>query len=149
MTDQPRPPTPGNDPGRDYHHQATTGIPRWAKVLGIIVAVVALLVVVMLVAGGGSGHRPPDGSSAPSPGGAISSSDPSPGGTFSAKQQADFARCMREQGIDLRSWVGDNGQVQMRPGPGVDVDGAAFRTAQAACRAKFTPGGGQPSGGRP
>jgi hypothetical protein len=142
MTDQPRPRNTGNDPGRDYDHQATTGIPRWAKVLGIIVAVVALLIVVMLLVGGGSGHRPPDGSGDPSPGGAISSSDPSPGGAFSAKQQAEFARCMREQGIDFRSWVGDNGQVEMRPGPGVDVDGTAFQKAQAACRARFTPGTG-------
>jgi hypothetical protein len=36
------------------------GVPRWAKVVGIIVAVVILLAIVMMVAGGGGGHRIPD-----------------------------------------------------------------------------------------
>jgi hypothetical protein len=121
-----------------------TGIPRWVKVVGIVVAVVALLVIVMLLVGGGSGHRPPGGSGDRSPGGTFSSSDQSPSGTFSEKQQAEFAQCMREQGIDFRSQVGEDGQVEMSPGPGVDVNGAAFREAQAVCRAKFTPSGGQP-----
>jgi hypothetical protein len=146
MTDRPRPRNTGNDRGMEYDREPTTGIPRWTKVVGIIVAVVALLVVVMLLVGGGSGHRRPGGSSDQPPGGTLNSSEQSPGGTFSAKQQAEFAQCMREQGIDFRSRVGENGQVEMSPGPGVDVDGAAFRQAQAVCRAKFTPGGGQPSG---
>ena len=37
-----------------------TGVPRWAKVAGIIVAVVILLAIVMMVAGGGGGHQSPD-----------------------------------------------------------------------------------------
>jgi hypothetical protein len=120
------------------YDRESTGIPRWAKVVGIIAVVVALLVVVMMLADGTSGHKRPGGSS-----------DQSPGATFTAKQQAEFVRCMREQGIDFRSRVGENGQVEMSPGPGVDVNGAEFGKAQAACRAKFTPGGGQSSGGRP
>jgi hypothetical protein len=144
MTDPPRPRNTGNDRGMEYDREAPTGIPRWAKVVGIVVAVVALLIDVMLLVGGGSGHRPPGGSGAQSPAGTSRSSAQSPGGTFSAKQQAEFAQCMREQGIDFRSRVGENGQVEMRPGPGVDVNGAAFREAQAVCRARFTPGGGQP-----
>jgi hypothetical protein len=126
------------------HTEGDTGIPRWMKVVGIIVAVVALLVIVMLLVGGGSGHKRPGGSGNQSPGGTFSSSGQSPGGTFSEKQQAEFAQCMREQGIDFRSRVGEDGQVEMSPGPGVDVNGAAFREAQAVCRAKFTPSGGQP-----
>lgn len=127
------------DPSRD---DDTGGTQRWVKVVGIIVAVVALLVVVMMLVGGG-GHKPPGGSGAQSPGGTSRSGAQSPGGTFSAKQQAEFAQCMRDQGIDFRSQVGENGQVEMSPGPGVDVNGTAFREAQAVCRAKFTPSGGQ------
>jgi hypothetical protein len=122
----------------EYDRESTTRIPRWMKVVGIILAVVALLIVVMMLAGGTGGHKRPGGSS-----------EQSPGATVTAMQQAEFAQCMREQGIDFRSRVGDNGQVQMSPGPGIDVNGAAFQRAQAACRAKFTPGGGQSSGGRP
>ena len=33
------------------------GVPRWAKLLGLVVLVVALLVVVMLLIGGGHGPR--------------------------------------------------------------------------------------------
>jgi hypothetical protein len=137
MTDPLRPPNTGNDRHMENDREST-GIPRWAKVVGTIVAVVALLVIVMMLADGTGGHKRPGGSS-----------DQSPGATFTANQQAEFVQCMREQGIDFRSRVGENGQVQMSPGPGVDVNGAAFRKAQAACRANFTPRGGQSSGGRP
>jgi hypothetical protein len=37
----------------------SSGLPRWGKVLGILVAVVVLLVVVMMLTRG-SGHNPPD-----------------------------------------------------------------------------------------
>jgi hypothetical protein len=55
MTD--RPPSPDNDSGMVYDRESPPGIPRWVKVVGIVVAVVALLVVVMLLVGGG-GHGP-------------------------------------------------------------------------------------------
>lgn len=138
MTDPPRPRNTDNDRDMEDDRESTSRIPRWLKVVGIIVAVVALLVIVMVLAGGTSGHKRPGGSS-----------DQSPGATFTAKQQAEFVQCMRDQGIDFRSRVSEDGQVEMSPGPGVDVNGAAFRKAQAACRAKFTPGGGQSSGGHP
>jgi hypothetical protein len=138
MADPPR------YPNSREHTEGDTGIPRWMKVVGIIVAVGALLVIVMMLADGGSGHKRPGGSGSQSPAGTFSSSGQSPGGTFSEKQQAEFAQCMREQGIEFRSRVGEDGQVEMSPGPGVDVNGAAFREAQAVCRAKFTPSGGQP-----
>jgi hypothetical protein len=47
MVDPPRHPNSGED----------AGMPRWVKVLGIVVAVVVLLVVAMMLIGGG-GHRP-------------------------------------------------------------------------------------------
>jgi hypothetical protein len=55
----------------DHNHEPATGIPRWAKVTGIIVAVVALLAVAMMLIGGVGGHGPSRhgfaGSSEPSP----------------------------------------------------------------------------------
>jgi len=49
MTDPPR--------YSDSREDEDTGVPRWVKVLGIIVAVVVLLVVVVLIIGGGE-HGP-------------------------------------------------------------------------------------------
>jgi hypothetical protein len=43
------------DPSR---YDDTGGIPRWAKVVGIVALVVALLVVVMVLMGGTGGHGP-------------------------------------------------------------------------------------------
>ena len=47
MVDPPRHPNSGED----------AAMPRWVKVLGIVVAVVVLLVVAVMLIGGG-GHRP-------------------------------------------------------------------------------------------
>ena len=47
MTDPPRP----SDSGEH-------GVPRWVKVLGIVVAVVVLLVVVVMLTGVGGEHGP-------------------------------------------------------------------------------------------
>jgi hypothetical protein len=59
MTDRPRFPTPDDDSGMVDDRESAPGIPRWVKVVGIVLAVVALLVVVMLlVGGGGGGHGP-------------------------------------------------------------------------------------------
>jgi hypothetical protein len=55
MTDQPRFPTPDDDRGMVDDRESVPGIPRWVKLVGIVVAVVALLVVVLLLVGGGGG----------------------------------------------------------------------------------------------
>jgi hypothetical protein len=57
MTDPPRPPEASDDSGMRYDGESSTGMPRWVKLVGIIVAVLALLVVVMLLIGGGHGPR--------------------------------------------------------------------------------------------
>jgi hypothetical protein len=59
------------DPPRYPDAGEHTGLPRWVKMTGIIVAVVALLVVVILLVGGGGGHSSPiqhggDGGGTPS-----------------------------------------------------------------------------------
>jgi len=71
MTDRPRRPESSDDRWMRYEDESSTGIPRWLKVVGIILAVVALLVVIMLLVGGGhsprrhgslgSGQTPPTG----------------------------------------------------------------------------------------
>lgn len=50
---------PHHDPGSREGTERDAGVPRWVKVLGIVMAVVALLVVTMLFLGrGGAGHTP-------------------------------------------------------------------------------------------
>lgn len=51
-------PPPDADTGAVPDHGATTGTPRWVKVLGIIAAVVALLVVINVLGFRGGGHGP-------------------------------------------------------------------------------------------
>lgn len=46
-----------DDPPR-YEQEPPRGMPRWAKVLGLVVAIVALLVVVMMLLGGAGSHNP-------------------------------------------------------------------------------------------
>lgn len=60
MTDRSQDPETGADTGMDYDRESTTGIPRWAKVVGIVLAVAVLLFIVMLLvgSGGSGGHGP-------------------------------------------------------------------------------------------
>ncbi len=81
MTDPSRDPIPGAD------YEADTGIPRWVKLTGIVMAVVALLIVAMVLIGGGGGHGPsrhqPSGGDAdpPSSDGSVTEGHvPPPGG---------------------------------------------------------------------
>jgi hypothetical protein len=67
MTDRNRSPQTGDHSGMAYDDGARSGIPRWAKVLGIIVIVVALLVIAMMLVGGG--RHSPGGHSSPGDGG--------------------------------------------------------------------------------
>ena len=57
MTD--RPPEFDDDSGAVYERESARRIPRWLKVVGIVVAVVILLVVIMmLISPGEGGHGP-------------------------------------------------------------------------------------------
>ena len=58
MIDPPPQPETSDDNGMRYDGDSRTGIPRWVKVVGIVVAVLALLVVIVLLVGGGGGHGP-------------------------------------------------------------------------------------------
>lgn len=61
----------------------------------------------------------------------------------------DWARCMRERGIDVPDpEVDGDGRIQIRPGAGRrlgDVDSDAFREAQEACGTPFGDNGGPPA----
>ena len=56
MTDPARQ-SDSDDRAMRYEREATTRIPRWVKVAGIVLAVLALLIVIALLVGGG-GHGP-------------------------------------------------------------------------------------------
>jgi len=58
MTDPARNPETSDDTGLRYDRDSRTGIPRWVRVVGIVVAVLALLIVIVLLVGGGGGHGP-------------------------------------------------------------------------------------------
>jgi len=57
MTDPAHDPDTSDDDGTQYDYESNTGIPRWVKVAGIVLAVLALLVIVVLLVGGGD-HGP-------------------------------------------------------------------------------------------
>jgi hypothetical protein len=60
MTDGSRFTEAGNDGGTGYE-RSSTGIPRWAKVTGIVAAIVVLVIVILaavLSGGGDDGHSP-------------------------------------------------------------------------------------------
>jgi hypothetical protein len=65
MTDQPRSPEPDNDNETAYEsleaqRGSATGLRRWVKVVGIVVAVVVVLIIVMnVISGGGEGGHGP------------------------------------------------------------------------------------------
>ncbi len=117
---------PGDD--RD-----SSGLRRWIKWFVLLGAVVALVVVVLRVTREDAGDPLPPSHEPPTDTG---------GETQSPEQQAAFAECMREQGIDFRDEVGADGQVQMSPGSGVDTDGSAFQQALSTCQAEFGGAGG-------
>ncbi|WP_206443389.1 hypothetical protein [Candidatus Protofrankia californiensis] len=90
MVDQPSPdPQPALVADERPDHGATTGPPRWVKILGIVIAaLIALAVVTMFVGGGGNGPgRHSDGDHAPVPAAALTAAggggNPSAGGTHS------------------------------------------------------------------
>ena len=57
------------------------------------------------------------------------------------ERMLEYARCMREQGIDLPD-PGADGGLRAEVGNGVDPQSAEFRAAEQACRQYFNPGAG-------
>jgi hypothetical protein len=57
MADPASSPGTGDDPGVRYEREST-GVPRWVKVVRIVVAILVLLVVVMMLTGGVGKHNP-------------------------------------------------------------------------------------------
>lgn len=59
MTDLPPQANAGDETDLGPDREATTGTPRWIKVVGISVIVLVVVVVLLLVTGGGlGGHGP-------------------------------------------------------------------------------------------
>jgi hypothetical protein len=64
------------------------------------------------------------------------------------KAMLDFARCMRENGIDMPDPTFDeNGGAQMRIGKGLNPESAKFQKAQEACRDEQPMGPGRTTAG--
>ena len=56
MTEPSRPPDTGTRPARE----ATTGLPRWLYLAGVVTAILILVAVALWFTGGGlAGHQPP------------------------------------------------------------------------------------------
>ncbi|HEX9887990.1 MAG TPA: cupredoxin domain-containing protein [Nitriliruptorales bacterium] len=58
MADPPPYPDSGDDTGVEPDRAASTGMPRWQKVVGIIGLLVVLAIVILLFGPGGGGHGP-------------------------------------------------------------------------------------------
>jgi hypothetical protein len=58
MADPPRDKIAGSNVDAGLDRTSTTGIPRWGKMSGIILAVVILLIIAVMLLSGRAGHRP-------------------------------------------------------------------------------------------
>ncbi len=111
----------------------------WARVLAALVLAVAA---VGLVVGCGGGS---DASSARTDGGGAAAGAPSSqGSSDSAQGQAQFARCMRDRGVDIPDPAEGGARPQGRP-PAGGIDSDAARQAMQACRQYLQGAGGRPT----
>lgn len=58
MTNRPQDPETGAGSAATYDRESTTGMPRWVKVGGLVLALAVLLFIVMLLVGGVGRHGP-------------------------------------------------------------------------------------------
>jgi hypothetical protein len=102
-----------------------------------------LLVLALAVAGCGGGSDGNDGVA--SLGGDQPTATTSPGGGGDVKQRAlAYARCMRQQGIDMPDPKFDaQGRMAQQLPAGVGPDDPKFKAADQACK-QYAPGGGEP-----
>jgi hypothetical protein len=113
---------------------------RWPHLAGLVGAVVALTLAVAACGGGGKSNGVASLSGANKP-----TATTSPGGGSDNRQAAvDFARCMRQHGIDLPDpkFSGDN--ITQRLPTRAEQNSPKFKAAQQACR-QYQPNGGQPT----
>ena len=109
----------------------------WTGVLAAFVLAVAALGLVVGCGGGSDASSPgADG------GGAAAGAPSSQGSSDSAQGQAQFAQCMRDQGIDIPDPAEGGARPQDRP-PTVGLDSDAARQAMQACRQYLQGAGGQ------
>jgi hypothetical protein len=112
---------------------------RWWPYLAALVAVLALALAV--TACGGGDKR--DGVASLGDGKATSTTSPG-GGKDSKQQMLAYARCMRQQGMNVPDPKFDAaGRAAMQMPSGVGPDSPKFKAAQQACQ-QYAPDGGQP-----
>jgi hypothetical protein len=114
---------------------------RWLHLAGLAGAVLALTLAVAACGGGGGkarGVASLSGANKPTATTSASGSDP-------RQAMLNFARCMRQHGIDVPDPKPGGGiEIKGGGGPGTaKPDAPKFRAAQQACN-KYLPNGGQP-----
>jgi hypothetical protein len=111
----------------DHEYRATTGgVPGFGPRRGLaslLLAATTALAPRAAGCGAGSARTDPGDSYAARTGTSVDSSP-----------AARYVRCMREHGVANFSDPVD-GRLQLRPGSGVDPTSAAFKAAEAACKA--------------
>jgi hypothetical protein len=112
---------------------------RWWPYLAALVAVLALALAV--TACGGGDKR--DGVASLGDGKATSTTSPG-GGKDSKQQMLAYARCMRQQGMNVPDPKFDAaGRAAMQMPSGVGPDDPKLKAAEQACK-QYLPGGGEP-----
>jgi hypothetical protein len=131
-----------------HDHGGRGGLPRssrrrWRPRLAVLVAALALTLALTLTVAACGGNKPSrvaslSGSKQPT-------ATTHAGGSHDDRQAAlNFARCMRQHGIDLPDpqFSGDN--IVQRLPTRTEQNSPKFKAAQPACR-QYLPNGGQPS----
>jgi hypothetical protein len=114
--------------------------------LGVALTVVALLA--LITAACARGGDDDDGGVATVNGGATATTAGGDGEAKDPQEAAlEFARCMRENGVEdfPDPKVGEDGLIEIGPGPGRKREDPDFRKASDTCRDKLEAGGVGPS----
>jgi hypothetical protein len=108
--------------------------------LGLLLALALGLAVAACGGGGGKGSGVASLGGADKPTGTTRA-----GGSDDRQAALNYARCMRQHGIDMPDPKFDaQGHVAIQNPPGVGPDSPKFKAAQQACQ-KYLPSGGQPT----
>jgi hypothetical protein len=114
---------------------------RWRPRLAVLVGALALTLAVAACGSGGKSNGVASLGGADKP-----TATTSAGGSKDPKQAAlEFARCMRQHGVDMPDpkFSGNKVTQEFRGGPGkIGPDDPKFKAAQQACQ-KYQPNGGQ------
>jgi hypothetical protein len=118
---------------------ATRGGRRWRIRVGLVPGLLLVLVLALALAACGGGNKSDEVASL---GGATqTASTTSPGGGDLKQRALAYARCMRQQGIDMPDPKFDaQGRMAMQLPAGIGPDNPEFKAADQACK-QYAPSG--------